>query len=373
MTKESYHRADWKTIDVDFLTSYYAQDGNNGAVTGGIGTEQLTDFTQKISLKIPMNQKLTMSSSVAYDYYSSASTDNIDNIRSSDSSSDVRGQLSIGVDFKIKDKESVGLNIGTSIEYDYNSLHAGISYSKILSSGNTGISLQLQGFKDDWLIIYPIELRRTASVHTDKRNVFNGSVTLTQVINKKFQIALMAEATSMQGLLSTPFHRVYFSNEPTARIEQLPKKRLKIPLAMRANAVLSDRILLRSYYRYYFDDWGMQAHTASVELPIKLNRFFAIYPSYRYHIQSAVDYFAPYGVHRGDELFYTSDYDVSALSSHTVGIGLLYSPAGGITQFKLPFIKPELKIEGISLRIAQFYRSTGLRSSIISAGLSMKI
>ena len=32
-------------LEVDFLTSYYSQDGNNASVTGGIGTEELTDLT----------------------------------------------------------------------------------------------------------------------------------------------------------------------------------------------------------------------------------------------------------------------------------------------------------------------------------------
>ena len=47
---------DWKTVDVNFLSSYYQQDGNNGAVTGGIGTEFLTDFTQKL-LSLLLSQK----------------------------------------------------------------------------------------------------------------------------------------------------------------------------------------------------------------------------------------------------------------------------------------------------------------------------
>ncbi len=35
----TYDNPDWRTINVDFLNSYYAQDGDNAAVTGGIGTE----------------------------------------------------------------------------------------------------------------------------------------------------------------------------------------------------------------------------------------------------------------------------------------------------------------------------------------------
>jgi hypothetical protein len=34
--------------EMNFVSSYYKQDGNNSAVTGGIGTEQLSDFAKTI-------------------------------------------------------------------------------------------------------------------------------------------------------------------------------------------------------------------------------------------------------------------------------------------------------------------------------------
>ena len=33
-----------KLEEVNFVSGYYKQDGNNSAVTGGIGSEKLTDF-----------------------------------------------------------------------------------------------------------------------------------------------------------------------------------------------------------------------------------------------------------------------------------------------------------------------------------------
>ncbi|HMQ44825.1 MAG TPA: hypothetical protein PKC63_10805, partial [Mariniflexile sp.] len=44
-----------ETTEVDFLTSYYTQDGNNASVTGGIGTEKLSDFTPTIVISMPLN------------------------------------------------------------------------------------------------------------------------------------------------------------------------------------------------------------------------------------------------------------------------------------------------------------------------------
>ena len=372
MAKETYLRPDWKKVDINFLNSYYAQDGNNGAVTGGIGTEQLTDFTQKLTVNFPTSEQLRWNIEAAYDYYSSASTDNIDNIQSSDSASDVRAQFAIGLDKNIDDQRTAGFRVGTSVEYDYTSFSGGINYSVLSKSGNTRIDMNAQAYYDWWLIIYPKELRGKVRLEDNKRQSYNLALGLSQVINKRMQGAIMLEATYMNGLLSTPFHRVYFQNQDLHDIERLPSQRLKVPIGVRWNTHLSEQMILRTYYRYYWDSWGMDGHTASVELPIKLTRFFSIYPHYRYHTQTAVDYFQGYKNHVSTDEFYTSDFDLSALQSHNYGIGISYSKAEGLGKIKMPFrSRPYFSIEAIDLRYSHYRRSTGLTGNIISLGVKM--
>ena len=50
-----YKKRVLETTEVDFLTSYYSQDGDNAAVSGGIGTEELTDVTGALVISIPLN------------------------------------------------------------------------------------------------------------------------------------------------------------------------------------------------------------------------------------------------------------------------------------------------------------------------------
>ena len=372
LNTEVYLRPDWKKIDINFLNSYYAQDGNNGAVTGGIGTEQLTDFTQKLSVNFPTSEKLRWNINAAYDYYSSASTDNIDNIQSSDSASDVRSQFSIGIDKKADERTSMGVTLGTSIEYDYYSVFSGVNFSKLSKTGNTRIDVNAQVYYDLWQVIFPVELRGEVSVPTDRRQSYNLALGLSQVMNKRMQLAVIAEATFMNGLLSTPFHRVYFQEQNRATIENLPSQRLKLPVAARWNVHLTERLIMRSYYRYYWDSWGMQAHTASIELPIKINRFFTVYPHYRYHQQTAVDYFAGYKEHVPGASYYSSDYDLSALTSHNYGLGLMYAPAEGLAKLNLPFRKrDQFVFESIDIKYSHYSRCTGLQGDIISLGIKM--
>ena len=43
-----YKKRVLETTEIDFLSSYYMQNGKNASVTGGIGIEDLTDFTSTI-------------------------------------------------------------------------------------------------------------------------------------------------------------------------------------------------------------------------------------------------------------------------------------------------------------------------------------
>jgi len=373
-TSQLYEKPDWKVIDVDFLSSYYVQDGNHSPVTGGIGTEYLTDFTQKIIVSAPLSAKTTLLMDAGYDYYTSASTDNINNIPSSASSKDMRVHGNIGMNYMVNDNHSVGVRVGGSGEYDYNSIQGGLNYQWISDDENTAIGLSAQAFIDQWILYYPVELRRQGRlVPTDKRQSYNIGLSYSKVLNKKMQLSLMVEGVKMNGLLSTPFHRVFFNNESLPKVEQLPGSRLKIPIGIRLNTYLTEKIISRMYYRYYWDDWGVKAHTMSIELPYKINRFFSIFPFYRYHTQSAADYFAPYGEHTLDQTYYTSDYDLAQLSSHSYGAGLSYAPAGGITKMKVPFTKKGITMKSIDLKYSHYTRSPDLRADIVSLGISFSI
>jgi len=90
------------------------------------------------------------------------------------------------------------------------------------------------------------------------------------------------------------------------------------------NYYISEYLVLRSYARYYSDDWGIQSKTLQFELPIRFNLSWKFTPIYRYYDQTAADYFGPYNTHLSSQEFYTSDYDLSDFSSHQWGASLSY-------------------------------------------------
>jgi hypothetical protein len=145
-------------------------------------------------------------------------------------------------------------------------------------------------------------------------------------------------------------------------VERLPDQRIKIAIGGRLNHYFSERITLRTYYRYYTDDWDVDAHTISLSLPIKLSDKFTIYPNYRYYTQSQTKYFAPYNQHLSTSEYYTSDYDLSQFISNQYGFGVSYTDI--FTNLKLW----KLGLKSIDLRFNRYERNNGLNANIISGG-----
>ena len=356
--------------EVNLVSSYYKQNGNNSAVTGGIGTEKLTDLSNTIELKLSRtdtrSREHNLKVEVGIDHYTSASSDKIDpSTISSPSYSDTRFYPSVGYSVK---NPSTGITTGVtasfSSEYDYISKGIGLNFAKASKDNNREFGIKLQAYLDQWEVILPIELRGySAEGRHEPRNSYSASLSYSQVANQRFQFSLLADLVSQKGLLATSYQRVYFKNN-TETYEQLPDSRFKIPVGIKANYFLSDRFIIRSSYRYYSDNWGVQAHTADLELPIKLTPFFSISPFYRYYTQTAADYFAPYKQHNISDNFFTSDYDLAKFNSQFFGSGIRITPEKGV--FGIAHWNM------LELRYGHYSRSNGLNSNIISLNARFK-
>lgn len=405
-----YKKRVLETAEVDFLTSYYSQDGDNAAVSGGIGTEELTDITATFIVAIPLNDDDVLTIDAGVSAYTSASSSNVGpfddgpaspfQASSGASSGDLWASVSGNYSHSSDDRNQIWSGkASVSSEYDYFSLGLGGSYTRLFNEKNTEISINANIFLDTWKTIYPTELRpfeangnglsddlfirNTITGNTnyapsfneisDKgRNSYSVGLGFSQILHKNVQGSLSLDVIQQEGLLSTPFQRVYFSDVADSFIDQfqladdierLPDSRTKVALGGRLNWYLTERLVLRTSYRYYFDNWGINSHTASVELPFKLSDKFTIYPSYRFYNQTAADYFAPYEQHLSTAEFYTSDYDLSEYSANQFGFGVSYTDIFA----KLHISKFGLK--SVDLKFSQYDRDTTFNFSMISAGL----
>ena len=75
-----------ESTEVDFLASYYNQDGSRSAVSGGIGSEKLTDVASNIVVAMPLNDDDVLTIDLGISPYSSASSSNINPFNSTGAS-----------------------------------------------------------------------------------------------------------------------------------------------------------------------------------------------------------------------------------------------------------------------------------------------
>ncbi|MFL1896932.1 DUF3570 domain-containing protein [Aquimarina sp. 2-A2] len=387
-TKTSYKKRVLDATELDFLMSYYTQEGENAAVTGGIGTEELTDVTPTIVVTIPLSDDEVLSIDAGISAYTSASSSNVnpfDGDQEADpyvassgaSKSDILSTLQLAYSHSSNDRNTIwSINTAIATEYDYFSVGFGGSFTRLFNQKNTELSANVNIYLDTWNAIYPSELRDQPSFvpfEDEARNSYSLGLGLSQILSKKLQGSLSVDVIYQEGLLSTPFQRVQFSDIPDLIIqnftyaddvERLPDSRFKIAGGGRLHYYLNEKIIFRSFYRYYADDWNIRSHTASIEIPYKITDNLTVYPSYRFYNQRAADYFAPFNEHLSTQEFYTSDYDLSKFNANQFGLGISYTDIFT----KIHVFSFGLKKVDIS---AHYYeRDSGLNAMIVSGGIS---
>lgn len=433
-----------EATEVDFLISYYKQDGVHSAVSGGMGSEKLTDLASNIVVSMPMSADAILTVDAGLSAYTSASSSNINPFNSSGASGgddddkagtepygtpwlassgasaqDALASVVINYSHSSDDRNFIwNADVAFSNEYDYTSIGFGGGVAKLFNQKNTELSLKANVYLDQWRPILPTELHeydkygssflnngyfsgvtvydqnglasnaylpsQFKEIQSVNRNSYSLSFSFSQILTKKLQLSLFFDILQQEGLLSTPYHRIYFADKAnyyigqtqyipvyeTAEnvgvyrladdIERLPKSRFKLPIGVRLNYYINETFKLRTYYRYYTDNWGISAHTANIEVPIKLNDNFTVYPMYRYYTQTESKYFAPFETHLSTEKYYTSDYDLSTFSSNQYGLGATY-----VDIFTKAHIW-KFGLKNIDFRYNHYDRSDTLSADIVS-------
>jgi hypothetical protein len=386
----SYKKRVLESVEIDLLASYYSQDGDNAAVTGGIGTEELTDLASSIVVSIPLNDDDVLKIDANVSAYTSASSSNVSPFDSGQpadpfvadsgaSANDLWLNGVVSYSHSSDDRNNIwGANVSVSQEYDYASFGFGGNYSYLLNDKNTELSIRANVFLDSWKIIYPFELRPFEDLgytplQTNKRNSYALGFGFSQILSKKAQGSISLDLVQQEGLLSTPFQRVFFKDRDAIirgngfqladDIERLPSSRFKIAIGGRLNYYINEMFVLRSYLRYYQDNWGITSYTASIEAPIKLGDFFTLYPSYRYYTQTKADYFYKANDALSTDAFYTSDYDLSNFNAGEFGFGVSYTDI--FTKVKLL----GYGLKSINAKASYYNRSSSLSYFMVSGGI----
>jgi len=399
-----------KLDEINLVSSYYNQTADKSAVMGGRtdakGIGDVTDLANGLDLKFVSwdgkNRKNTFTAGLGIDYHTAASQAYVD---SNGHAKNNGTRIYPTLDWTIaNEKKGTEFGIGAYYSAEHNYYHSiGLNTSFAKKTHNNGeFSFKLTGYFDNIKMIKPAEFvpvdsvknvsptdsvvyittasgRTKAIVYSNggvvssecsghsslpskPRDTYTASFGFSQVINQRMQGSVALDLVYMNGYLGLPFHRVYFNNGKDT-IENLPSQRFKFPIGIRLNYFLGDNIILRAYYRFYIDSWGLKSHTASLEVPVKITPFFSLSPFYRFYVQTAVNYFAPYEGHSPQDQYYTSNYALAAFTSHSFGMGLRLSPPKGV------LIK---SLNAVEIRYGHYTQTTDLVSDVVSLNLKFK-
>jgi Protein of unknown function (DUF3570) len=380
----SYNSRALHIDEINLVSSYYWQNGDHSPVTGGIGTEKVTDIANGIDLKLAWQadelHKNSLTFGLGYDHHTSASAAYVNQSGASNTGG---SRIYPSLDWtreNTKTGNTFGLGTYYSGEYNYRSLGFDLHFSLKTADKNGEFSARAQAYFDEVTLIYPSELIPTsvtpvvtsasglghkANIPSSPRNTYSASFAWSQIINSRLQVAFLTDVVAQHGYLGLPFHRVFFNtNTSQDSVEKLPPSRYKLPIGVRLNYFLGDNIIIRSYYRYYMDSWGVRSNTAGLEVPYKVTPFFSISPFYRYYDQTAARYFAPYAEHSRTDEYYTSNYEYAKFQSGFYGIGFRIAPPKGVFGWQ--------NLHELEIRYGHYTQTTDLVSNVISLSLGFK-
>lgn len=228
-----------------------------------------------------------------------------------------------------------------STEPDYRSVYAGLRVGAELADRNFTITAA-GGLGLDELDNAgegPTAPRRTGELAT-----YLGSLSLSQILSPNAIATLTYDVLHLDGFQANIYRRVIAGGE--VRPELHPEQRTRHALAGTLKWFLPRTATTAiGTYRFYRDDWGIQAHTPELRLLQDVGSSDVVFgASYRFHVQTAADFYQSI-YPMSTNIYVTDDPKLSSFRSHTVGMRFEVAAAALGFEGRLGDLRGELLIE----------------------------
>ena len=146
------------------------------------------------------------------------------------------------------------------------------------------------------------------------------SVSASQIVSPRLVVGLTYDVSRLDGFQENPYRSVITAEGLV--MERHPQTRRRQAWAASARWFVGrTATTVIASHRVYVDDWGIVAHTPELRVVQEAGDAADVAIRYRYHHQSAADFYLPSypSADPSDFPYLTDDVKLSAFTSHTIG------------------------------------------------------
>ncbi|MGM0571191.1 DUF3570 domain-containing protein [Marinobacter sp.] len=254
-------------------------------------------------------------------YVDSVSAASVDVMATASPYTEERTEYTLGADY-LEGNSIISFSYTNSSENDYeaNTLFLGVTQEFF---GNmTTLSI---GYARGWDTVREVD-NDTFEEEADRQNYQLG---LTQVLTPNSLVGLDLEVITDEGFLENPYrqNRYIDPSDPTNYLyqpERYPDTRTSVSAALRGRYYLPWRASLRGGYRYFTDDWGIDAHTVDLGYVQGLGPNWTLEGGIRYYTQDQADFYSDLYAYGNSRTHLARDKEMSTFSGLTFSAGVEY-------------------------------------------------
>lgn len=263
-------------------------------------------------------EKYSVSANYYVDLVSSAS---VDVMTTASPYTETRSQWTLAADV-LHGKTQYSIGFTSSEENDYSASTASLGISQDLFGDLTTVSF---GFARSW-----DEVRKRGDADFSEpvdRSTYR--VGLSQIVTTRLMMGLDYEVITDEGFLNNPYRSVRYLDPDSAagfafEPELYPATRTSHAVAVNGRYFLPYRAAVSGSYRFFTDTWGIDASTVQLGYTHPWGRQWVFEVTYRWYDQSTADFYSDLFPRRGAQNFLARDKELSAFTSHMVGVGATY-------------------------------------------------
>ncbi len=248
-------------------------------------------------------------------YLDMVSNASIDVVTTASPYKEKRSAYGLGLNYAVRDS-LITLAAASSQEPDYVANAVNLDLAQDVFGGMTTVSLGFTRGSD--------KVGQHGSVgYFDSVTHWRYRLGVTQILTPNWLMTANAEAISDDGYLGSPYRvaLVFGAAVP----ERVPRTRSSRAIQLRAIGDLGERNVVLGVYRYFWDTWGITAHTAE----LGYNRYFGeawLGSGFvRYHAQQGALFYSDNAT--ADTVYVTRNRQLSTFNDVGLGASLTYTAA----------------------------------------------